>query len=167
MNSACEPYELTVWVSILNPGNKQVQISWSVESSDSALTQSSPFFVSHGSIYNQEHCFDETLCHRFTLNDNSITFPFQNEEDNIKSIIVSINGLTALEITEQTLTSVEFQIWSMWKYLQEWCLSKPWYYQEWTRKISKSFPSTIFKITLYLWSWTNDLFFGLTQLLGW
>ena len=109
MNSACEPYELTVWVSILNPGNKQVQISWSVESSDSALTQSSPFFVSHGSIYNQEHCFDKTVCHRFTLNDNSITFPFQNEEDNIKSIIVSINGLTALEITEQTLTSLSFK----------------------------------------------------------
>ena len=108
-NSACEPDELSFGMFLQTAGKKQAKISWSVESSDGAVTQSSPLVVSHASVYNQELCFDEMICHRFTLNDTSTpTFPFQNE-DGVTSIRISINGLTVLESPEHTLSSFSFK----------------------------------------------------------
>ena len=107
MNFICEPDELAFGISILSAGNKKAKIAWSVESSDGAVTQNSPLVISHASVCNLVLCFDETVCHHFTMNDTSTTFPLQTA-DSITFIGISINGLTVLENPEHTLTSFSF-----------------------------------------------------------
>ena len=111
LNSSCQPGELAFEISIQSDGN--AKMSWSVTSADNTeTTQSSPLFVSHASIYNQELCFDEKICHHFKMNgaSSSNTSSLQNKDSSgFTSTRISINGFTVLENPRHTLTSFNFK----------------------------------------------------------